>query len=127
MTGPVVHHDDEVIEIEQAMDALVKRVAVGIAEQNTLVLSALSQMTEAIKATNQQLADLLIKALEKEQIVLPAPIVTLEAAEMKIPAPIIQSPPDVIVNIPMDKPRTVKMKVTRDKNGAMAGLEGTIE
>lgn len=118
------NENEETVEISKTEYDMIKALGPAIAEQNTLVLSAVQEMIKGLA----QLAGQLEQALAREPIVIPAPNVTVEAAKATELAPIISTtPPDVIVNIPLDKKRTTKGKFLRDRNGALSGWEGTIE
>lgn len=120
-----LNNKDETIEIPLSEYETIKAVAAGIAEQNQLVLSAVSEMIKGLNILAEQLG----QALERDPIIIPAPQVTVEAMKATELSPIINTtPPDVIVNIPLDnKPRKTKGKFLRDKNGALSGWESTTE
>ncbi len=105
----------------------IKAMAAAISMQNQAIDDRQVEIARNLLIVADSIKSLLEHLGKQETLVIPAPEVRVEAANLKIPAPIIQSPPDVIVNIPMDKTRKLKMKVTRDRNGALAGFEGTIE
>lgn len=120
----VNNENEETVEISKTEYDMIKALGPAIAEQNVLVLSAVQEMIKGLA----QLAGQLEQALAREPIVIPAPNVTVEAAKATELAPIISTtPPDVIVNLPMEKTRKTKGSFKRDKNGALSGWESTTE
>jgi len=119
------------VTINEPQDELefegMKLLAGSIAEQNALVLNGIKAMTDAVILQAAQMADAFTKlgdALASFNIVVnvpeqPAPIINFTIPEMNIP------PAQVTVKMPPEKDKKISMKIKRDRNGAIEGIEGT--
>jgi hypothetical protein len=122
MANVQINNEEDTVEIPLAEYEAIKAVAAGIAEQNRLVLDAIKSMTDAVaqlesgiaEAVQAAIAGLVINVNVPEQ---PAPVVNVQVPQ--------QAAPNVTIQEAADGPKVISLKVKRDKNGAVAGIEGT--
>ena|SRR3990172_1290906 len=119
-----INRTEEVVEIPLAEYEAIKAVAAGIADQNTLVLDGIKAMSEAIALMEAAITSAIKEAIAGLSIVVnvpeqPAPVVNFSIPEMSVP------PAQVTVKMPPEKEKKISMKIKRDRNGAIEGIEGT--
>lgn len=113
--------DERTVEISVSEFNTIKAVASGIADQNKLVLDAIkaaleqnAQLAEAFIKLSETLAGLNIIVNVPEQ---PAPVVNFSMPEMP--------PAQVTVKMPPETEKKISMKIKRNRDGAIEGIEGT--
>ena len=119
-----INRTEEVVEIPLAEYEAIKAVAAGIADQNSLVLDAIKSMTDAIALMDAAITNAVREAIAGINVVVnvpeqPAPIVNFSMPEMNMP------PAQVTVKMPPEKEKKISMKLIRDRNDRVSGIEGT--
>jgi hypothetical protein len=104
-------------EPAEAENGDIQQLAAKLAEQNSLVLISQGEIFNAIKALMEQLA-------QRETIVIPAPEVTVKAADITIPQAL---PAQVTVMEAPEGTHKIKLTIVRDNRGVMTEIKGTID